>query len=198
MLVVGITGGIGSGKSAVSERFLQRGITVVDADVASRAVVETGSPALEEIARHFGRDILLPDGSLNRQLLRQLIFAEAGERKWLESLLHPLIDNFIAEHLARATSPYAILVSPLLIESGQSRHVNRILVVDVPEALQLKRVMHRDGNTEEEVKAIMSAQASRETRLETADDVIINNGGLEKLDREVDRLHQFYLSMSSN
>ena len=197
MLRVGITGGIGSGKSAVANRFEKLGIKVVDADVASRAVVLPGSDALAAIAEHFGHDVLLNDGSLDRAALRQRIFAEPEERLWLEALLHPLIDRYIKQELASAgSSPYVILVSPLLIESGQRRYVDRILVVDVPEALQLERVVQRDANSRDQVKAIMAAQASREARLKVADDVILNDDGFSKLDAEVARLHTAYLTMA--
>jgi len=197
MLRVGITGGIGSGKSAVANRFEKLGIKVVDADVASRAVVLPGSDALAAIAEHFGHDVLLNDGSLDRAALRQRIFAEPEERLWLEALLHPLIDRYIKQELASAgSSPYVILVSPLLIESGQRRYVDRILVVDVPEALQLERVVQRDANSRDQVKAIMAAQASREARLKAADDVILNDDGFSKLDAEVARLHTAYLTMA--
>lgn len=197
MFVVGITGGIGSGKSAVSDRFKRLGIDVVDADVASREVVKPGQPALEAIAEHFGSDLINADGSLDRARLRALVFADQRERVWLERLLHPLINEYIRVQLARAASPYAILVSPLMMETGQSRFTNRILVVDVPEEVQLARTMARDSNAEAQVRAIMAAQASRAARLATADDVINNDAGFEALDHAVARLHEQYLRLAA-
>ncbi len=194
--VLGITGGIGSGKTAVSDRFGALGVTVVDADVASRVVVEPGRPALAAIAEHFGDEAINSDGTLNRAELRKRVFADPEERKWLEQLTHPLINEYLLEELANAESPYAILVSPLLAETGQSRFCQRIVVVDVPIELQVERTMSRDDNDEAQVRAIIAAQASREERLKLADDVIVNDQGLEHLDAEVARLHQSYLEMA--
>jgi dephospho-CoA kinase len=190
MFVVGITGGIGSGKSAVSDRFKRLGIKVVDADIASREVVKAGQPALAAIAQHFGSDIIQADGSLDRARLRALVFANPDERVWLERLLHPLINEYLRKELASATSAYAILVSPLLVETGQSRFAHRILVVDVPEDVQLARTMARDSNNETQVKA------SRAARLATADDVIENDAGFEALDAAVAQLHDRYLALA--
>jgi dephospho-CoA kinase len=195
--IVGLTGGIGSGKSAVSERFASLGIRVVDADVASRVVVEPGRPALAAIALHFGADILTADGALDRAALRSKVFADEAERKWLERLLHPRINEYIASELARAESPYAMLAHPLLVETGQTRICDRVLVVDVPESVQVARTMARDKNSEAQVRAIMAAQASREQRLAAADDVIVNDAGLEHLDAEVARLHGLYLELAA-
>lgn len=196
MLVVGITGGIGSGKTAVSDRFAARGIRVVDADLASRAVVEPGRPALEEIRGHFGDAVITADGHLDRAALRARVFADAEERRWLERLLHPRIAEEIRRGLAEADSPYAVLVSPLLLEAGQIELVDRVLVVDVPEATQLARTMARDGNTEAQVRAIMTAQATREARLARADDVVRNDGTLEALDTQVEALHRRYRELA--
>jgi len=195
--VVGLTGGIGSGKSAVSERFERLGIRVVDADLASRAVVEPGRPALQAIEEHFGSAVISRDGSLNRAALRKLVFEDEAERRWLEALTHPLINQYIAGELANATSPYVILAHPLLVETSQSRVCQRILVVDVPEELQVQRTMARDDNPESQVRAIMAAQATREQRLAAADDVIVNDQDLTHLDREVERLHARYLQLAS-
>jgi dephospho-CoA kinase len=194
--VLGITGGIGSGKTAVSDRFGALGVTVVDADVASRVVVEPGRPALAAIAEHFGAEAINNDGTLNRAELRKRVFADPEERKWLEQLTHPLINQYLLEELANAESPYAILVSPLLAETGQSRFCQRIVVVDVPIELQVERTMSRDDNDEAQVRSIIAAQASREERLKLADDVIVNDQGLEHLDAEVARLHHSYLEMA--
>ena len=193
--ILGLTGGIGSGKSAAAAHFVQLGIDLVNADQAARWVVEPGRPALAQIAEHFGADILQADGSLDRAALRARIFQDAEQRRWLERLLHPLIRQEIIEVLARATSPYAILESPLLIESGQSQLCQRVLVIDVPEAVQISRTVSRDGNDEAQVRAIMAAQTSREERLAKADDVIVNDRDLTWLQQEVERLHRFYLTL---
>ena len=193
--ILGLTGGIGSGKSAVVEEFGRLGVHWVDADHAARWVVEPGRPALASIVERFGETVLAQDGSLDRAALRGLVFRDAAQRKWLEDLLHPLIRQEIAEHLARATSPYAIMVSPLLVESGQYRQVDRVLVVDVPEALQVERASRRDQSSEAQIRAILEAQASREERLRHADDVLINDRDRAWLRQEVERLHNFYLTL---
>ncbi|EQM74917.1 dephospho-CoA kinase [Stutzerimonas stutzeri] len=193
--ILGLTGGIGSGKSAVVEEFGRLGVHWVDADHAARWVVEPGRPALASIVERFGETVLAQDGSLDRAALRGLIFRDAAQRKWLEELLHPLIRQEIAERLARATSPYAIMVSPLLVESGQYRQVDRVLVVDVPEALQVERASRRDQSSEAQIRAIVEAQASREERLRHADDVLTNDRDRAWLRQEVERLHNFYLTL---
>lgn len=193
--ILGLTGGIGSGKSAAAQHFIDLGVHLVDADNAARWVVEPGRPALARIVEHFGESVLQTDGSLNRSALRGLIFQDAEQRRWLEALLHPLIGEEIASYLARAQSPYAILVSPLLIESGQSRMTQRILVIDVPEALQIQRTMQRDGSSAEQVQAILKAQVDREERLRHADDVLVNDRDQAWLKQEVERLHHFYLTL---
>jgi dephospho-CoA kinase len=193
--ILGLTGGIGSGKSAVAQHFIDLGVHLVDADHAARWVVEPGKPALAKIAEHFGSDVLQADGQLNRATLRSLVFADANERRWLEALLHPLIGQEIIQYLARAESPYAILVSPLLVESGQHKLTQRILVVDAPKQLQMQRTMARDQSSSEQVQAILKAQASREERLRHAHDVLLNDQDLTWLQAEVERLHTFYLSL---
>ena len=193
--VLGLTGGIASGKSAAAQRFAELGVHVVDADHASRWVVEPGRPALAQIAEHFGPGVLQADGQLDRGALRALIFQEPQERRWLEALLHPLIAREIADNLASATSPYAILVSPLLIEAGQRAITQRVLVVDAPQPLQIARTLLRDQTSEEQVQAILKAQASREERLRHADDVLVNDRDLAWLHSEVERLHHFYLTL---
>ncbi|AMN78867.1 MULTISPECIES: dephospho-CoA kinase [Pseudomonas] len=193
--ILGLTGGIGSGKSAAAQHFIDLGIDLVDADHAARWVVEPGRPALARIAEHFGAGVLQPDGQLDRGALRKLIFEVPEERRWLEALLHPLIGEEIRSHLARATSPYAILVSPLLIESGQYSMTQRILVIDVPQSLQIQRTLQRDGINEQQVQAILKAQSSREDRLKHADDVLVNDQDLAWLHSEVERLHHFYLTL---
>ena len=193
--ILGLTGGIGSGKSAAAEHFAALGVHVVDADHAARWVVEPGRSALSQIAEHFGEQVLQADGQLNRSALRALIFSEPEQRRWLEALLHPLIREAIADNLAQAQSPYAILVSPLLIESGQYTTTQRVLVIDVPQALQIQRTLKRDNTSEEQVHAILKVQASREDRLRHADDVLTNDRDLEALKTEVERLHHFYLTL---
>jgi dephospho-CoA kinase len=195
--VVGLTGGIGSGKSAVSARFETLGIAVVDADQASRTVVQPGQPALAAIAERFGKGILGSDGGLDRALLRQKIFADPAEREWLEKLLHPRIAIEIFSGLQAATSPYALLVSPLLLEARQDTLANRVLVVDVRESTQLARTMARDANSEQQVRAIMAAQIGRDARLARADDVIRNEGSLAELHAQVDALHGCYLELAA-
>ncbi|QIE85721.1 dephospho-CoA kinase [Pseudomonas nitroreducens] len=193
--ILGLTGGIGSGKSAAAEHFASLGIHMVDADHAARWVVEPGRPALAQIVERFGEAVLLPDGQLNRAALRERIFKAEDERRWLEQLLHPLIGQEIASNLAQAQSPYAILVSPLLVESGQHRMTQRVLVVDTPEHLQLERTMRRDKVSEEQVRSILKAQALRDDRLKHADDVLLNDGDLAHLHQQVESLHQFYLGL---
>ncbi|UMZ11204.1 dephospho-CoA kinase [Pseudomonas sp. MPFS] len=192
---LGLTGGIGSGKSAAAQHFIDLGTHVIDADHAARWVVEPGRPALGQIAQHFGDGVLQADGQLDRAALRKLIFEEPEQRRWLEALLHPLIAEEIASHLARAESPYAILVSPLLVESGQARMTQRILVIDAPQQLQVERTLLRDQVSEQQVQAILKAQASREERLRHADDVLVNDRDRAWLNSEVERLHHFYLTL---
>lgn len=193
--ILGLTGGIGSGKSAAAQCFMDLGVHAVDADQAARWVVEPGRPALARIVEHFGDGVLHADGTLNRGALRERIFDDAAQRQWLEALLHPLIGQEVAEHLARAQSPYAVMVSPLMIESGQYRKVQRLLVIDVPQEVQRQRVLARDNTSEAQVEAILNAQASREQRLAHADDVIVNDRDLAWLRSEVERLHHFYLTL---
>ena len=190
MFVVGITGGIGSGKTAVTDHLETLGIVVVDADKAARVVVEPGKPALDEIAAHFGSKILLGDGALNRAALREVVFNDSSQRKILEGITHPRIREEIARQLSAATSPYVVLSSPLLLESGQNSFADYVVVVDVPEVVQVDRTMRRDDNSESLVKQIMAAQLDRQTRLSRADEAISNDGTLEALHAGVGALHQ--------
>ena len=192
-LVIGITGGIGSGKSAVTDRFEQLGITVVDADLAARVVVEKGRPALNSIAEHFGASIIDQDGNLDRTALRSIVFANDAERQWLEQLTHPLIAQEILDQLSNAKSAYTILSSPLLLETSQGDLADYTVVVDVPSEVQLLRTMQRDNNDEAQVKRIMAAQLPRDKRLERADIVIDNSRTLEELDEVVAKLHAQFL-----
>jgi dephospho-CoA kinase len=195
-LVIGLTGGIGSGKSAASDHFARHGIRIVDADVVSRAVVAPGTPGLAAVAERHGSGILLRDGGLDRAALRRLIFADPKEKDWLEALLHPLIRTNIQSQLTSAAGPYVILSSPLLVETDQRELVDRICVVDVPESVQVQRTMQRDHNDEALVRRIMAAQASRQMRLAQADDVLDNNGTLDALHAAVDVLHHKYLQLA--
>ncbi|WP_459206734.1 dephospho-CoA kinase [Pseudomonas sp. MLB6B] len=193
--ILGLTGGIGSGKSAAAERFVELGVHLVDADQAARWVVEPGRPALASIVERFGPGVLLDDGQLNRPALRALIFADPEQRRWLEALLHPLIGQEIFSYLAKAESPYAVYVSPLLIESGQYAKTQRILVIDAPHELQMQRTLQRDGTDPAQVEAIFKAQLKREDRLRHADDVVVNDRDVLWLREQVDRLHHFYLTL---
>jgi dephospho-CoA kinase len=196
MYIVGLTGGIGSGKTAVSDRFATKGICIVDADFCSRIVVEPDRPAFQAIKNHFGDAVISAQGDLDRVALRQIIFSNPAEKKWLETLLHPLIAEETFSQLLNAKSAYVILVSPLLIESQQHMICDRVLVVDVPEQLQINRTTERDNNNAEQVQRIMQSQATRETRLAHAHDVIENIHGLDHLDSEVEKLHSHYLELA--
>jgi dephospho-CoA kinase len=189
-MLVGLTGGIGSGKSAAADHFQQLGIDVVDADLASRAVVEPGQPALDKIADHFGADILDAQGGLDRAALRQRVFRDSDERKWLQRLLHPLINDYLVQKVNDARSAYCLLVNPLLIESGQQQWCDFVVVVDTSVETQLARTMARDNNSEAQVQAIIDAQTSREHRLDAADFVLTNNHDLSHLQEQVETLHR--------
>lgn len=196
--VVGITGGIGSGKSAVTDYLETKGVAVVDADKVARLVVEPGTAGLAAIAEYFGEEILQPGGELDRAALRKVVFDNPDKRKVLEGITHPLIREEIARQLSEAKSPYVVLASPLLLESGQNSFADYVVVVDVPESVQLSRTMARDDNSEELVKSIMAAQLDRETRLSRADMSISNDGTLEELYARVDDLHQELLARAAN
>lgn len=195
-LRVGITGGIGSGKSAVTDRLAAKGVVIVDADLIAREVVATGSPALAKIAERFGAELLQADGSLDRAALRAIVFADPAQRNWLESLTHPLIRDLIAERMNAAQGSYVVLSSPLLLEGTQSDFVDVVVVVDIPASLQLERTMHRDKNSEELVRAIMDAQLDRDARLQRADIVIKNDGSLAQLTERVAILHEELLALA--
>jgi len=189
-MIVGLTGGIGSGKSAASGYLKQLGVTVVDADQVAREVVVTGSPALTKIAGHFGHQVLSSDGSLDRAILRQRIFSDKAEKNWLESLLHPLIGASIDAQLAAARSTYAVLESPLLLETQQHTKVDFIVVVDASEAQQLQRASLRDNNSAPQIKAIIASQMERQQRLERAHWVLDNQHDRNHLLQQVEQLHQ--------
>jgi len=196
VFVLGLTGGIGSGKTAASDYLQTRGICVVDADQVARQVVEPGEPALTAIVEQFGSEVLQEDGSLDRRALRQRVFADPDERRALEAITHPAIAAEILRQLQEADSPYVILASPLLLETSQRQMANRILLIDAPEAVQVARTRTRDETSEEQVRAIMAAQMSRQERLALADDVITNDGQLTDLHNALDQLHAQYLEMA--
>jgi dephospho-CoA kinase len=192
--VVGVTGGIGSGKTAATDHFQQLGITVVDADLAARVIMEPGRPALAAVTAHFGENMLLADGKLDRAALRAVVFAEPQQRDWLEQLTHPLIGEEIVAQLRAANSAYVILASPLLLETTQQDLCDCIVLVDVPTEVQVARTMARDDNDEKQVRRIMAAQMSREERRHQADEILDNSGSLEELQRQVEALHQQLLT----
>lgn len=195
MLVVALTGGIGSGKSTVSQRLAALGVPVIDADVLAREVTAKGADGLAEIEREFGPDVLRADGSLDRAALRRLAFADDECRKRLEAILHPLIRERMRTKVAALAGPYAVLVIPLLFETGQMDLADRILVVDAPEAVQLERGQLRTGLAPEEIGRIMASQVSRAERLRGAHDIIDNSGDIGSLMRQTDKLHQTYLRL---
>lgn len=196
-LVVILTGGIASGKTAVSDRFAKLGVPVIDTDIIARQLVEPGQAALGEIVEHFGEDILDHSGRLDRSRLRQRVFEDSLQKKALESILHPAIGQQVQEQIASLDSDYCILVVPLLVESGKYRWADRILLVDVDEETQIERVMARDSCSREHADAILKAQATRDQRLAVADDVIVNQGNLEDLDQAVLDLHARYSRMAN-
>ena len=197
MFVLGITGGIGSGKTAVTDIFSELNIDVIDADIASRKAVEKGSSSLKEIEDHFGSEIILNDGNLDRQKLREAIFDKEEEKDWLEKLLHPQILKIINSELAESRTSYTILVSPLLFETGQYKLCSRTLLVDVEEKLQIARASKRDNVSEEQIKSIIEAQMPRSEKITLANDIVTNNGTLEDLRKEIISLHNNYLKLSN-
>lgn len=194
MLKIGLTGGIGSGKSAASAHFAKLGAEVIDTDLLSRELVEPGQPSLAEIVDAFGERMLDGDGRLNRSRLRERIFADPVARRTLEEILHPRIREAMMARAQRSSSPYVIFVIPLLFETGQQSLVDRVLLVDVPEALQRARAGARDGLDDARIDRILQAQTDRETRLRGADDVICNDGTLDELRAAVEKLHLEYMN----
>jgi dephospho-CoA kinase len=196
-LRIGLTGGIASGKSTVSQRFVEIGVPVIDADVAARAVVLPATPGLELIVQRFGEGILSANGELDRRALRELIFNDPAARRDLDAILHPLIRAHMERHAAAAVGPYLVMAIPLLVEGGAPRdHIDRILVVDVDEDKQLERVQARDGISMEQARATLRSQASRAARLAAADDVLLNAGTVAELRQAVDGLHEGYLKLA--
>lgn len=196
--ILGLTGGIGSGKSAASQWFETQGITVVDADIVAREIVEKGQPALQQIQQTFGDWVLLENGELDRRALREYIFKEPEARHQLESITHPAIRTSIIQQLQAATSPYVILVSPLLFETNQHQLTQHTLLIDASEDLQILRASQRDGQSIEQIQKIIAAQMPREKKQELADDIVLNDGYIDHLHTKLTPLHQQYLTRSKN
>jgi dephospho-CoA kinase len=197
MLIIGLTGGIGSGKSTVTGYFAQHGIPVIDADQLARELVAPGSPSLNEIIDIFGPSILLPDGGLDRSQLRRRVFADPELKLRLEAILHPRVYAELRYRTQALRTPYCIWVVPLLLETGGTALVGRVLVVDAPESLQRERVLKREGMDENTLEAILHSQITRAERLRAADDVIVNNSDLNRLQQQVTALHHRYLNLAS-
>lgn len=191
-LVVGITGGIGAGKTTVTDIFEELGISVVDADLLSREVVAVGSPTLNIISQHFGSSILLTDGSLNRSKLRSIVFTDDVERRWLESVTHPAIRKLTEDRLTSASSPYVVLSSPLLLETDQHTLVDHIVVVDIPVEQQIERASRRDAQSTSQIQAIIEKQISRTDRLARANHIIDNSESIDHTRSQVQALHQAF------
>lgn len=195
MMVVGLTGSIGSGKTTVAQLFAQHGVPVIDADVLAREVTQPQTPAYQAIVERFGPNIVNADGSLDRGSLREIIFHQPEEKDWLEALLHPAILIRMREEIARLDTPYCLAVIPLLLETDAASFVQRILVVDVTEEKQIERAALRDKDTHESIKRIINTQVPRDQRLQRADDVIDNAGSKADLAHQVEMLHQKYLKL---
>lgn len=194
---MGLTGGIGCGKSTVTALFAKLGVQYVDADIVAREVVQPGTACLAAICQHFGSNIVNQAGELDRAALRQRVFSNAADKAWLEQLLHPAIRQQLLAQLAALTSPYALLVAPLLLENKLQHLVQRVLVIDLAEDLQRQRAMARDNSSEQQINAIMAAQISRTERLQLADDIITNDSSIADLAPQVARLHQHYLQLAA-
>ncbi|CAH6896015.1 dephospho-CoA kinase [Vibrio chagasii] len=197
-IIIGLSGGIASGKTTIANLFNEHfGIDIVDADIVAREVVALGSDGLKQIAAHFGETILLEDGTLNRSKLRELIFSDPEQKQWLNDLLHPMIRDKIDSDLSKVTSPYGLLVAPLLVENQMQGMTDRVLIVDVPTEVQIERTMSRDNVSREQVASILKSQASREQRLAVADDVIKNHTKNQELLPQITDLHKKYLAIST-
>lgn len=197
-LVVGLTGGIGSGKSAAADEFARLGATVVDTDAIAHELTQSGGSAIPEVERIFGKDMIGASGAMDRRKMRERVFADPPAKRALEALLHPMIREESRRRIDAAQGPYVVHVVPLLVESADYRsRVDRVLVIDCPEALQIERVRARSGLSEQEVRAMIASQASRADRLAAADDVIDNSGSLDALRKQVAALHQRYVGYSA-
>jgi len=195
MLTIGLTGGIGSGKTTVAKHFQSLGIDIIDADQVARDVVKPNTIALEKITQHFGSTILQADGTLNRDALRKIVFQDSSQLEWLNQLLHPIIRSELMNQAQRAKSDYVILDVPLLIDNNMTNLVERVLVVDLPVKTQIERAAQRDNTTTDQIRAIIENQVSREERLSLADDVIDNSKSIDEVKEAVSQLHQYYLSL---
>lgn len=198
MYTVGLTGGIGSGKSTVEKLFQVLGVTVSDADRIAHQLVEPGQPALQQISNHFGTSILLPNGELDRDTVRQIVFQDAVAKQQLEAILHPLIYEKIADELSNGESIYGIASVPLLIETGHQNRMDRVLVVDCDPTIQIERIKQRDQLSDEEIERIMASQCTRKERLAYATDIIVNDGDLTSLKKQVDALHVLFTSLAKD
>ena len=196
-LRIGLTGGIASGKSTVAELFADLGVAVIDTDVIAREVVRPGQPALIEIRRFFGDSVFKDDGTLDRSALRQLIFSDDAARAQLEAILHPLIQEETIQRVNAASGSYIVIVVPLLADSPLREHIDRVLVVDCDEATQIERLLTRDAETEDQARRILAAQASREHRLQIADDVIHDNSTIEEISTQVSAIHDRYVALAN-
>ncbi len=192
--VVALSGGVASGKSTIANLFAQLGVPIIDADIIARQVVEVGTDALAQIVKHFSTEILLPNGELDRSQLREIIFNNDHERLWLNNLLHPIIHQITQKQIAKQTAPYVIWVVPLLIENNLHQLADKVLMVDVPETLQMERLIYRDKISESLAKRMIRTQVPLAERLSYADDIIVNNGNLASLSEQVNKLHQQYLN----
>lgn len=195
-MIVGLTGGIGSGKSAAANFFQNEGITVIDADDLSREVIEQDTPGFEKIVDCFGSAIIDSDGSINRAFLRQEVFDDEKKKKLLESIIHPLVRDLMIEKIAASQSPYSIIMVPLIFETNSMNNYNRILVIDCDPIVQLERAMLRDKNSKIQIQKIIDSQCSREERISIANDIISNNDSLENLKIRSIAMHKFYLGLS--
>jgi dephospho-CoA kinase len=195
---VALTGGIASGKTAISDMFAELGVPIIDADIIAREVVAKGTEVLKTIVEHFGNEVLTETGELDRQKLRTIVFADEQSRQWLNSLLHPLIREEIKQRQHQAQFAYSISVIPLLFESGQYQEYDRVLVVDCPAEVQLKRLMERDNSSKQQAQAMLDKQATREQRLSIADDVIVNDSDLHSLKQSVIKLDNQYRQLARN
>ena len=198
MLVVGLTGGIGSGKTTVANAFARHDVPLIDTDMIARELVAPGQPALEAIVAHFGKSVLSPDGELDRPKLAEIVFASAEQRAELERILHPRIRQVVQTRLADLDTPYCLIIIPLLTETGGYPFLDRVLLVDVSEETQIARTMTRDGLERQQVEQILASQSSREQRRALADDIIDNNGDPATIQQQVDALHQHYLRLAES
>lgn len=195
MLTIGLTGGIGSGKTTVANIFAKLGVPIIDADVIAHQITTPNDNAYNDIIQHFGKTILNPDSTIDRKKLRHIIFENRIEKKWLENLLHPIILSAMKNEIKKVKTPYCICVIPLLAESSGIDFVDRVLVVDSPLEKQLLRAKQRDDTTNEMIQKIIDSQANQATRLKIADDVLINDGDLIELEKKISALHRYYLTL---